>query len=83
MISPCRCLPLLAALLLTACSNPRAESIARLRKTNITELRTDVARFHTRFLQSPDQEYQPLKSVTWSEYVQKLKTDKRYQRDVY
>lgn len=73
MISPSRCLPLLAALLLTACGSPRSDAVARLRKANTAELRIDVARFHTQFFQTPDQDYLPLKSNWWSVSVRKLK----------
>jgi len=67
------CLPLLAALLLAACDNPRTEAIARLRKANIPALRTDAARLHTQFLQTPDVDYMPLKSNLWPDNLRKLK----------
>ena len=72
-MSPCRCLPLLAALLLAACDSPRTEVLARLRKTNAAELRTDAARLHTQLLHTPDQDYLPLKSNWWTERIRKLK----------
>jgi hypothetical protein len=72
-MSPSRCLSLLAALLVSACESPRKVAMARLRRSNTAELRTDVARLHTQFLQSPDQDYLPLKSSWWTESVRKLK----------
>ena len=68
-----RCLPLLTALLLTACGDPRTDTLARLQTANASALRIDVARFHTQFFQTPDQDYLPLKSNWWSESVRKLK----------
>ena len=70
---PRRCLPLLAALLLAACDNPRAEVLARLHKSNSAELRTDAARLHTQHLHTPDMDYLPLKSNWWTERIRKLK----------
>lgn len=68
-----RSLPLLAALLLAACDNPRAEVLKRLRKADAAELRTDAARLHTQLLHAPDQDYLPLKSNWWTERIRKLK----------
>lgn len=72
-MSPRRCLPFLAALLLTACDSPRTEVLARFHKTNATELRIDAARLHTQLLHTPDQDYLPLKSNWWTERIRKLK----------
>ena len=72
-MSPCRCIPFLAALLLIACDTPRSQVLAQLRKTNAAELRTDAARLHTQLLHTPDQEYIPVKSNWWTERIRKLK----------
>ena len=72
-MSPRRCLPFLAALLLIACDSPRTEVLARLRKSNAAELRTDAARLHTQLLHTSDQDYIPLKSNWWTERIRKLK----------
>lgn len=44
-----------------------------MRKTNTTELRTDVARLHTQLLHAPEADYLPLKSNWWTERIRKLK----------
>ena len=67
------CLPLLAALLCTACDSPRDDATRRLRNVAVADLQTDAARLHTQFFAAPSQDYFPLKPEQWPESTKKLR----------
>ena len=73
MKTPLRCLTLLAALAFTACSDPRSDALARLRKISVSDLRTDAARLHTQFFTAPSTAHVPLAPYHWSETAKNLK----------
>jgi hypothetical protein len=63
----------LAALALAACGGPRAEALSRLRKSDVNELRTDVARLHTQYFAAQTQTFFPLTPIAWPASTKRMK----------
>ena len=67
-----RLLPLICALSLSACSDPRSDSLARLHRSEVAELRAEVARLYTRLFPAPGLTFIPVRAELWPVALVKL-----------
>ncbi len=68
-----RLLLLLAAFSLAACSDPRKNSIARLKDADVAELRAEVARLYTRMFTGSGYTLIPVRPEFWPAPILKLR----------
>ena len=68
-----RALLLLAVLTLAACTDPRSNSLSRLRHADAAELRTEVARLYTRLLPGSSPSLVPVSPELWPAALLKLR----------
>jgi hypothetical protein len=67
-------LPLLLAFLcLAACTDPRSRATSLLRHADVTELRADVARLHTRLFLAPGSTIIAVRPEMWPAAIVKLR----------
>jgi len=68
-----RLLLVLAVLSLTACTDPRKTTLARLRLAKVEDIRAEVARLRTQHFASPGPEFVPLRPEFWPASIQSLR----------
>jgi len=67
-----RLLLLLAALPFVSCTDPRSNSLSRLRHADVAELRAEVARLYTRLFPAPGPGLVPVRPEMWPAATLKL-----------
>ena len=67
-----RLLLVLAALSFTACSDPRSNSLSRLRHADVPELRAEAARLYALLFPAPGPTFIPIRPELWPAAILKL-----------
>ena len=72
-MSPLRLLLLSVVLTLAACTDPRSNSLSRLRHADAAELRASVAQLSATLLPTPGPEFIPMRPELWPAALAKLR----------